>query len=112
MDSGKAAVSWQSLGFTPRTDRNCGEPGIYIHIKCNTFQTDMKLTGESDLQHLDEHQACNLSGRFPGAMCTDPCTPGLLQSSSRSKLLGAIPMQREAHLTVTLQQDDRYNLNN
>lgn len=54
VDPGKTAVSWQSLGFTPRTDRNCGEPDIYIHVKCNTFQTNMKLTGESDPQHLDE----------------------------------------------------------
>lgn len=66
--------SWQPLGFTPRTDRNCGEPGKYTHGKCDTLQTDMKHTGESDPRSLDEHQACNLSGGFQGATCTDPCT--------------------------------------
>lgn len=59
--------SWQPLGFTPRTDRNCGEPGKYIHDKW-----DMKLTGESDPQSLAEHQACNPSGGSQGAICTDP----------------------------------------
>lgn len=70
MDPGKAAVSWQALGFTPRAHINCGEPGKYL-------QTAMELTGESDPQHLDEHKhATFLEGSW--VLSAPLHTPGLL----------------------------------
>lgn len=77
MDPGKAAVSWQALGFTPRAHINCGEPGKYIYVKCKILQTAMELTGESDPQHLDEHKhATFLEGSW--VLSAPLHTPGLL----------------------------------